>query len=149
MERDINKDDDYFDFNEDNPNQDEQLMDSEDHNDETNEIDPFSQFMFGKTVHRERKEREPSSFNNNDWLFGRRPPANDDDYRDRGGIDLFSLHPRQQQKSEQKNSIGSILQNVNYMELMEHMDTLMNSAKQLKPLLSKVRPLIDQFTNKK
>ncbi|MFE8700365.1 hypothetical protein ACFYKX_07060 [Cytobacillus sp. FJAT-54145] len=149
MERDINKNDDYFDFSEDNPIQDELLMESEDHKDEANEIDPFSQFMFGKTIYRERNEKESSSFNNNEWLFGRRSPANDDDQRDRGGIDLFSLHPRQSQKSEQKNSIGNILQNVNYIELMEHMDTLMNSAKELKPLLSKVRPLIDQFTNKK
>lgn len=63
------------------------------------------------------------------WLFGGRAP--------------------QQEKSEDASNptsyIYNIMNNINLDELLYNIDTLVNSAQQLKPLYSKAGPLIKQF----
>ncbi|KAB2337205.1 hypothetical protein F7731_06170 [Cytobacillus depressus] len=45
--------------------------------------------------------------------------------------------------------LNHIINNIDFMELMDNIDTLVSSAKQLKPLYSKVTPFFTQFLNKK
>ncbi|WP_066294939.1 hypothetical protein [Bacillus sp. FJAT-29937] len=47
------------------------------------------------------------------------------------------------------NQLNDVVNNINFFELMENIDTLVSSAKQLKPLYRQVTPLIDQFFKKK
>lgn len=49
--------------------------------------------------------------------------------------------PRTEDKSD-------ILNQINLEEIMGHVDALMGSAKELKPMFNKIRPLIDQFLKK-
>lgn len=105
------------------------------------ETDPFTQFMFGpnfrKSRHQEEErqdevdiEKEPerrSKPQHDDWLFGGRERPDD------------SLNGK----------VNHILNNINYEELMNNIDTLMTSASQLKPLLKKASPFLEQFWKKK
>lgn len=52
-----------------------------------------------------------------------------------------SPEPKQEDES-------NILNQVNLEEIMGHIDALMGSAKELKPMFNKIRPLIDQFLKK-
>ena len=47
------------------------------------------------------------------------------------------------------NQLNDVVNNINFFELMENIDTLVSSAKQLKPLYRQVTPFIDQFFKKK
>lgn len=107
------------------------------------ETDPFTQFMFGPNFRRKRHqeeelqdevdiEKEPerrSKPQHDDWLFGGRERPHEDD----------SLNGK----------VNHILNNINYEELMNNIDTLMTSASQLKPLLKKASPFLEQFWKKK
>lgn len=99
------------------------------------EIDFFTKFMFGETrevdeswKERRRKERE--------WLFG--------------------AEKKEQKKPQEAPSssnayqkIGEKLERIDYLELMGHIDTLMASASELKPLFKKLKPLLTQVIDKK
>lgn len=104
---------------------------------ETEKIDPFSRFMFG--VRREQEfdeshdndeKKENVHARDRDWLFGARelPKA---------------------KKAKQDPSILDHLNNVDYIELMHHVDTFMSSTKDLKPLVSKLKPYLESFLHKK
>jgi len=64
-----------------------------------------------------------------DWLFGKRPD-----------------HVQRDQHSANGNKMD--LGNVNWAELMEHADTLMKTANELKPLYKKISPFIQNFIKK-
>lgn len=72
-----------------------------------------------------------------DWLFGHRY-TQDTKRHD-------NLSPQASNKTI--HSLGNMLQNVDYIELMQHVDTLMTSASELKPLLKKIKPVIESFLN--
>ncbi|SEN14892.1 hypothetical protein SAMN05192533_109172 [Mesobacillus persicus] len=55
-------------------------------------------------------------------------------------------HPTEPEpRTEDKKDI---LNQINLEEIMGHVDALMGSAKELKPMFNKIRPLIDQFLKK-
>lgn len=101
------------------------------------ERDPLSRLMFGKREVSELKttEEERSEDEHYDWLLGRKRslPSKGEESNSEG------LH----------HTIGRFMQNIDYVETMKHIDTLMTSANELKPLLSKVKPIIETFTQKK
>ncbi|PLR97619.1 hypothetical protein [Bacillus sp. T33-2] len=49
---------------------------------------------------------------------------------------------------KQNTGVEGFLEQIDLEELMVQIDTLLTSAKELKPLVSKVRPFIDQFFRK-
>ncbi|MEH7122171.1 MULTISPECIES: hypothetical protein [unclassified Bacillus (in: firmicutes)] len=51
--------------------------------------------------------------------------------------------------SSLSNHLNHVVNNINFLELMDNIDTLVSSAKQLKPLYRQVTPFIDQFFKKK
>lgn len=95
------------------------------------EIDPFSRLMFGDR--RPYKQEDNSSRKEHDWLFGSKP----------------SRESTRDNSSFLNGSLGDYLQKVDYIEIMNHVDTLMASANELKPLIKKVKPVIESFLNKK
>ena len=50
--------------------------------------------------------------------------------------------------TDKKNTSTRFLSHVDFDEVMNHVDTLISSAKELKPLFGKVRPYLDQFIAK-
>ncbi|WP_409304647.1 hypothetical protein [Peribacillus sp. SCS-155] len=55
---------------------------------------------------------------------------------------------REPPKSEPENIIEKYAGNIDYAQLMESMQTLMEAYHELKPAISKISPLITQFINK-
>jgi hypothetical protein len=53
------------------------------------------------------------------------------------------------QKSEPENFIEKYTANVDYNQLMESVQTLMEAYGELKPAISKISPFITKFINKK
>lgn len=104
--------------------------------------DPFTALMFGARRRGETQKdslpiestaSEDTSNEKYDWIMGKR-----------------SMAPNHQNIAEQSNNtLERILQNIDYAEAAKHVGTLMSSANELKPLLSKVKPLIDTFFPKK
>ncbi|WP_053361881.1 hypothetical protein [Bacillus sp. FJAT-27251] len=45
-------------------------------------------------------------------------------------------------------NLGQSQNQINLEEIMVHIDTLVDSARQLKPMFSKIRPFFDQFLKK-
>jgi hypothetical protein len=98
------------------------------------DVDPFSRLMFGDKRYYEEEEKEGvSNRRETDWILG--PKS--------------SPHQKSEKPSFLNGSLGEYLQNVDYIEIMHHFDTLMNSANELKPLFKKVRPVLESFLNKK
>lgn len=90
--------------------------------------DRFTSLMFGS-----RKKSEISPKEEYDWILGKRKPETN-----------------HENNLEQSNSpLEKLLQNIDYVETMKHVDTLMSSANELKPILKKVKPLIETFLPKK
>lgn len=102
--------------------------------------DPFSKFMFGEQRNLEKgqdvtSKNESSEQKEWDWLLGGRVPAH---------------APKKQAQSLPKNfSLDRVLQNVDYDEVMQHVDTILTSANELKPLLKMAKPFIGAFFTKK
>ncbi|MDZ5470334.1 hypothetical protein SM124_01100 [Bacillus sp. 31A1R] len=116
-------------------------------NDEEVPVDPFSSFMFGHPRKRNISNDAHEDYHG-DWLFGRRLPHHEEPTSNRDDHPFnFSKHPHSEESNKQ--SLGHILQNVNYIELMGHVDQLIDSAGQLKPLFNKIKPIVEQFLNKK
>lgn len=104
------------------------------------EMDPLSRLMFGGRSHNRRNDSEGvedvgSDDREYDWLLGRRRP--------------ITTKEEETPSEGIHHKIGEMLQNIDYIEAMKHVDTLMTSANELKPLLGKVKPLIESFTQKK
>lgn len=114
-----------------------ELMQEEEKQENEIQRDPFSKLMFGKgrTSHDKTTEEEGSQHEQYDWLLGRKHP----------------IPPKGEESSSEglHHTIGRFMQNIDYVETMKHIDTLMTSANELKPLLSKVKPIIETFTQKK
>ncbi|TKC18272.1 hypothetical protein [Robertmurraya kyonggiensis] len=96
--------------------------------------DPISKFMFGERFDEKEDDTVPVEQEERDWLFGKRTSRT---------------------KSSEENPINQIpfigerLQNIDYMEMMQHFDTLMTSANDLKPLFKKIKPVLLEFLQKK
>lgn len=82
--------------------------------------DPFTKLMFG-----ERK--------------GRRIEENGEKTLDQDS-ETFAFF--------QNEKIESLLQNIDIGEVMNHVETLMNSASELKPVFKKITPYMEQFLQK-
>lgn len=112
-------------------------------------VDLFSRLMFGNRKHREthnegdnnskelseHEKKEPSSFDNRshrneDWILG---------FRRNGAVT---------RKQTTQNQIENILNNVDVELLMETIDILVTTSKQLKPLFKEVTPFILRFIKK-
>ncbi|WP_139185608.1 hypothetical protein [Bacillus sp. OK048] len=110
------------------------------------EIDHFSRLMFGNRKHREtydegdnhskimpeseKKEQssfENSSLRNKDWILGFR-----------------GIEPATRTQATQ-NQIENILNNIDVELLMETIDMIVTTSKQLKPLFKEVTPFIHRF----
>lgn len=57
-------------------------------------------------------------------------------------------HVDHEKKSTETSGEDNLLDQVNLEEIMMHIDSLVGSAKQLKPMFSKIKPLFDQFLKK-
>ncbi len=114
---------------------------------ENEEIDHFSSFMFGNSKHRETynesennspeivEQKEHSSFDSNsnridDWFFG------------------FRRNEPTQSAPTTQNQIENFINNVDIELLMETYDTLVDTAKKLKPLMKEVSPFFHQIGKK-
>ncbi|WP_077211182.1 hypothetical protein [Bacillus dakarensis] len=109
---------------------------------ETEKIDPFTRFMFGnrRSIRKEQDSFESQNYdddkdnlhvNERDWLFGGR-----------------GVSSANKEKNE-KQTFTDYLSNVDYIELMHHVNTFMNSTKELKPLVNKLKPYLEAFLHKK
>lgn len=96
--------------------------------------DPISKFMFGARFDEKEEDTAPEEQRERDWLFGNRPSRS---------------KSAEQNPLNQIPFIGERLQNLDYMEIMQHVDTLMNSANELKPLIRKIKPVLLDFLQKK
>jgi hypothetical protein len=111
------------------------------------EIDPFSRFIFGNRKQRETytesendsqelpEQNEQSSFDNrsnrtDDWFFGSR-----------------RKEPTSSAQTLQ-NQIENYMNNLDYMLLMEIYGTLVDTSKQLKPLIKEITPFFHRFSKK-
>lgn len=88
---------------------------------------------------RDEGEDEDDSSRNNDWLFGRK--------REHHSFDFFG-NRNQKAGQHDQNSLEKFLYNIDYVELMKHVDTLMTTAKELKPLIKQIKPYLKSFTRK-
>ncbi|MGM0902420.1 MAG: hypothetical protein ACQEXB_15140 [Bacillota bacterium] len=57
-------------------------------------------------------------------------------------------HLGDDKKPAETQAEDNLLNQVNLEEIMMHIDSLVGSAKQLKPMFSKIRPLFEQFLKK-
>lgn len=115
-------------------------MQEEEKNERKKEMDPLSRLMFGGRPDHGGSDSEAGKVGESDdreydWLFGRRRPT--------------PIKEEEPPSEGIHQKLGQMLQNIDYMEAMKHVDTLMTSANELKPLLGKVKPLIESFTQKK
>lgn len=109
----------------------------EETNTKTEVTDRFSKFMFGERSTPIVEKTTEHEQNNWDWILG----------------EQTSNKAKAAGKSSHHNginkSIEQFLQNVDYMKVMHHVDTLMTSTKELKPLLNKLKPVLEHFISKK
>ncbi|EIJ81863.1 hypothetical protein PB1_02950 [Bacillus methanolicus PB1] len=61
---------------------------------------------------------------------------------------MFGPRRRPSERKTQNNHSKNTVDQIDYMLLMENIDMLLDSAKQLKPLLNKITPFINQFIKK-
>ncbi|WP_079508085.1 hypothetical protein [Mesobacillus jeotgali] len=73
---------------------------------------------------------------------------------DRDHFDRFmfggtrNIEEQSEPPAEQPSPLSKYLERIDLDEVMFHVDTLITSAKELKPLLGKVRPIFDHFIEK-
>ena len=111
------------------------------------EIDPFSRFIFGNRKQRETykesennsqelpEQNEQSSFGNrlnrtDDWFFGSR-----------------RKEPTSSAQTPQ-DQIENFINNLDFELLMETYDMLVDTSKQLKPLMKEITPFFHRFSKK-
>lgn len=99
--------------------------------------DPFSALMFPSKPERIQEsdsEENSDAITEHEWLFGKRR----------------SYQKEQPSNTNPKNqsSIEKVINNVNIPELINHFDTLMTSAQNLKPIIQQIKPVISSFLNK-
>ncbi|MBY0121034.1 hypothetical protein [Bacillus sp. S/N-304-OC-R1] len=102
--------------------------------------DPFSLFMFGPNQRNTDLKREPvesstenKKLNNSsldDWLFGNQ------------------RKPESTKNKAINDQINQIINNIDFIALMDNIDALKQSAQQFKPIYSKVTPMIKQLFKK-
>lgn len=110
---------------------------------ERDERDPFTRFMFGDS--RRRTTNDFKEENEGD-------KRENDSFESKRSVDPFGFGRRPHAEKESKNdfgTIGTLLQNLDYNELMNQIDTIMTSANELKPLLKELKPLVESFIQKK
>ncbi|WP_019153250.1 hypothetical protein [Robertmurraya massiliosenegalensis] len=101
------------------------------------EVDRFSRFMFGERHTSSFEEPEKREKEDWDWILGSRESHTEEEQNNKSTLNGFN------------KTIDEFLQKVDYMEVMNHIDTLMTSTKELKPLLTKLKPLLENFLSKK
>lgn len=102
------------------------------------ERDPFTALMFPsrKESNQETEQMESvEGISEHEWLFGKRQSYSQDE--------SLNNSPKNQ------TAIEKAINNVNLPELMNHFDTLMTSAQNLKPLYKQIKPVISSFLNSK
>jgi hypothetical protein len=107
-------------------------------NDTERERDPFSALMFPSRrdqIQESNSEENSDGVTEHEWLFGKR-----------------RSYPKQQSmKTNPKNqsALEKVVNNVNIPELINHFDTLMTSAQNLKPIIQQIKPIISSFLQTK
>lgn len=109
----------------------------EEKNTKTEVTDRFSRFMFGERNTPINEETTENQLENWDWILGARTS------------DKAKAGDKSSHHNGINKSIEQFLQNVDYMEVMHHVDTLMTSTKELKPLLNKIKPVLENLISKK
>ncbi|MFB6465327.1 hypothetical protein ACE38V_00770 [Cytobacillus sp. Hz8] len=104
-------------------------------------MDPFTQFMFGGR----RSKRENSVDERGDWFIQSKQSNQPFNLfqKENGGS---SLSFQNQGKLAQ---IEEIINNLDYVDLMEKIDTFITATNQLKPLYRDVKSIFSQFLQKK
>lgn len=85
--------------------------------------DHFSRLMFGNRLQRDRELP--------------RKDYTDEDYREEKGS-----------YSQEQQNILKTLENIDYLQLMENIDSIMASAKKLKPLMQQIQPIMKSLLKK-
>ncbi|RSD29389.1 hypothetical protein [Mesobacillus subterraneus] len=98
----------------------------------------------GVKVENERP-RDPFGFRFRDNTEGESNSSRGNDPLDRF---MFGGPRNHEQNPESESTIGNALGQMDYEEVFKHVDTLITSARELKPLIGKVMPFIDQFMDK-
>lgn len=98
----------------------------------------------------EKRSRDPFDFMLNDKRIEMDEHESNQPTREYDQIDHFMFGGQREKEkgSENKSSLSGILGQIDVIEVLNHVDTLMTSAKELKPLLGKVKPLFDQIIDK-
>ena len=127
-----------------------ELDDKADDVQERNELDHFTRFMFGEKRNLMRGERKSSDINN-DFIENQPEMEDFEEKRAREREWLFGVNTRHspRHQGQDKTTITDLLNQIDYTELMHHVDTFMSSTKQLKPLIKKLRPYVEMLLNKK
>lgn len=120
------------------------------------ELDRFTQFMFGKKTNRRLQtysdKDERSRDEHGDWFIKRK-----------NSNQSFGLFPTKKRNSNahqnlflsnnsNKGNLGQIediINNLDYVEIMDKIDTFISATNQLKPLYKDVKKMVSQFINKK
>ena len=73
----------------------------------------------------------------------------EDYHRDRFTDFMFGQRSGPQQRIEQNRDVNPNHNSIDYEQLMFHIDSFMESTKDLKPLFQKFQPFLEQFWKKK
>lgn len=100
--------------------------------------DPFDQLMFGQSNSENLKELKVSDSQDSEKIL-----------HDPWSFNMGRKEHRERVETyDENNKVDMLLNNIDLDQLMKTIDTLMNSAHQLKPLFKKVAPFIEQFLKK-
>ena len=111
------------------------------------EIDPFSRFIFGN---RKKRETYTESENNSQELPEQNEQSSFDNRSNRTDDWFFGSRRKEPTQSAPtiKNQIEDYINNVDIELLMETIDTIVTTSKQLKPLMKEITPFFHRFSKK-
>jgi hypothetical protein len=103
--------------------------------------------MFGNNKHRETYKE---GVNNSQKLPDQKEQSSFDNRSNRTDDWFLGFRRKEPATSTQitQNQIENLLNNVDFELLMETIDMLVTSSKQLKPLFKELTPLLDRFSKK-
>jgi hypothetical protein len=111
------------------------------------EIDPFSRFMFGN-----RKQREiyTESENNSQELPEQNKQSSFENRSNRTDDWFFGTRRKEPTSNAQtpQNQIENFINNLDFELLMETYGTLIDTSKQLKPLIKEITPFFRRISKK-
>lgn len=129
------------------------MEDDLDHEEEY--VDHLTQFMFGKRNQRRNNNENfingDSDYTHGDWFIKRKETQKSFNLfkgKSARSGSPFSFHMRSSGKGK-LGQIEDILNNIDYVDLMEKIDAFITATNQLKPLYKDAKSIMNQFLQKK